>query len=211
MGELGADLRRVDAGAQSGKALPGELLVEVDMDVTGPRTDRPLVLAVIEDDLALGTPPHHLPDVDAGIHPDAVHRVELQCPLPGVANVAEAGGQVDEEAEPGHGGSRGEGRRVVLTAQHLDGVRQVEPAGFEDVSVVRDLYLLELVGLPGVERHLLVDPQGLAEAEVVAVRVDLLRRERVDGDATVGPFARDLATSENHGYSSALPPTGVPS
>ena len=75
--ELGAHLGDFDAGAESGEALTGELLVEVDVDVARPRAYGALVLAVVEDDVTLGAPPHHLTDVDAAVHPDPVHRVEL--------------------------------------------------------------------------------------------------------------------------------------
>src|SRR5262249_30037409 len=111
---------------------------------------------------------------------DGLDGEHFERPEAGEADVAEAGGDVDKEAEAADAGATFDLWDEVVRFGALGGAAEVELVGAEDKSFRRYDDAADAVRLGHVEDDFLVDHQFVVEGEVVAVGVERLGVEGVD-------------------------------
>ena len=134
----------------------------------------------------------------AGINPHRLHGKHLQRPIAAEADVAEARRYVDEQPQPTDRRAPFDHRHQAAGLRALDGAAQVEEVRVEHEPLVGNGDPPHAVRPPHVQHHLFVQHQLVVQGEVVAVRVQSCRVERVDDDV-LAQLALDLVAGEDHG------------
>lgn len=121
-----------------------------------------------------------LADFYAGVDFYRLDAEHLQCPVAGEADVAEAGGGVDEQSQSADGAAAFEHGDVFFRLGEFHGSSEIETTAFQDESVVGNDDPLGGVRLFHVEYRVGIDKQFVVQGEVVAVGVELGIVKRVD-------------------------------
>src|SRR5512133_193241 len=145
-----------------------------------------------------------LADAHAGVDAHGLDAADLQGPEAAEADVAEARGDMDEEPQTTHAAAALQHGHHAVRLRVFQSAPEVESPGFQQQALRGDFHELDAVGLGHVEFTFSVDGQIVAQAQVVAVGIQLIVPPGVDADPTLVPGFEDLFSGENHRQRSTL-------